>query len=592
MAEIIFTYQKKRRGLSLIEVIIAIGLISLLFGAIYASYVSIIDVVTNSGVRTEAATIAANEIEIIRNLPYDQVGIVGGIPSGVLLPTKAVASTNGLAFALETYVRNIDDSFDSTLGGTPNDTSPSDYKLVELSIRCTSCARSVPLIMTTTVAPKNLESAASDGSLFVTVIDASGLPVATATVQIINASVVPSINLTDITNGSGVLQLIGAPTSTQGYEIRVSKEGYSSEQTYAIGDPENPTPLSQYTHASVAAQTLSSKTFSIDRLSSATFKTMDTVCRPVASQAFTLAGSKTIGTDTIKFSSSSGTDLNGEKIWGNLEWDIYTATLTGSGYDIAGIMPASQFTLDPDEAENISFILTSTDPNSLLVEVRDGQSGQGIASSTIILSQSGFSETKKTARSFITETDWSSGTFDSQDGGIDATSVPGTVRLVNGGTGYSTTTTSWLISQSLDIGSSTGNFYTVNWNPESQSSGASLGFQIASNNDNATWDFTGPDGTVNTFYTNSGETISPLHSGHRYLRYKVFMSTTDETVTPVLSDVSLEFYGICVPSAQALFQDLGTGSYTLDVSAPGYSATSTSVSVGSGSNDITVLLMP
>ena len=74
----------KRSGLSLIEVIIAIGLVSLLFGGIYASYVSIIDVVTNSGVRTEAATVVANQIEIIRNLAYDQVGTQGGIPSGVL----------------------------------------------------------------------------------------------------------------------------------------------------------------------------------------------------------------------------------------------------------------------------------------------------------------------------------------------------------------------------------------------------------------------------------------------------------------------------------------------------------------------------
>jgi len=582
----------ERKGLSLIEVIIAIGLISLLFGAIYASYVSILDVVTNSGVRTEAATIASNQIEIIRNLPYDQVGTQGGVPSGILPQVQVVTSTNGFTFTLNISVRNIDDPFDGTLGGSPNDTSPNDYKLAELSIRCTSCARSVPLVMTTTVAPKNLESGSSDGSLFVNVLDASGQPVSTATVQIVNASVTPSINLTDTTNANGVLQLIGTPTSTLGYAITVTKAGYSSEKTYIIGSPENPEPTSQYTHASVAAQTLSSKTFFIDKLSTTTFKTVDALCYPVGDRAFSLEGQKTIGNNVLKFSSSSTTNSSGEKVWGGLEWDTYTTELSGSGYDLLGTIPFSTtFTVNPNTSMDFSFVLSTTSPNSLLVTVQNSSTGAGIASATIALTRSGFSETKKTARAFLSETNWAAGNFEGQDGGVDTTSVPGTLRLmVNASSLYPTGVTSWLTSNAFDIGSSTGNFYNLTWQPTSQPAGGSMSFQLASNNDNATWNFIGPDGTTGTYYASSGEAIYSGHLNHRYVKYKAYLSTTDELVTPTLSEVQIEFYGACVPSAQALFQDLSSGSYTASVSAPGYTTASTSIAVGSGFNVTTISL--
>ncbi|MEK7094041.1 MAG: prepilin-type N-terminal cleavage/methylation domain-containing protein [Patescibacteria group bacterium] len=581
----------KRSGLSLIEVIIAIGLVSLLFGGIYASYVSIIDVVTNSGVRTEAATVVANQIEIIRNLAYDQVGTQGGIPSGVLSQVQTVTSTNGLTFTLNTYIRNIDDPFDGTLGGSPNDTAPNDYKLVELSVRCSSCARSVPLIMTTTVAPKNLESGSNDGSLFVNVLDASGVGVLTATIRITNASVTPSIDLTDTTNASGVLQLVGAPTSTQGYVITVTKLGYSSERTYAVGDPSNPTPSSQYTHASVVAQTLSSKTFFIDRLSTTTFKTIDPFCRAVADRPFSLEGQKTIGPNVLKFSSSSATDSNGEKVWGGLEWDIYTVNLSGSGYDVLGTMPLSTtFALNPNTVTDFTFVLTPTDPNSLRILVQNSSTGAGIPSSTIVLTQSGFSETKVTGRWIVSETNWSGNNFETQNGDIDPDSVPGSLRLVAGGGGYSTTTTGWLTSNALDIGSSTGSFHALRWNPESQPGGTTVKFQLASNNDNATWNFTGPDGTSNTYYTTSGETINTEHTNHRYIKYRVYMSTTDSGATPTLTDIHIDFSSGCLPPYQVLFQDLSSGSYTASVSAPGYGVTSTSISVSSGANETTIAL--
>ena len=69
----------------------------------------------------------------------------------------------------------------------------------------------------------------------------------------------------------------------------------------------------------------------------------------------------------------------------------------------------------------------------------------------------------------------------------------------------------------------------------------SLSFQVAaSNNINGPYSFVGPDGTAATFFTTSGASLAQF-KGFRYLRYKAFLTTTDGTVTPTLSDVTVCF---------------------------------------------------
>ena len=118
----------------------------------------------------------AEKLELVRNLPYEDVGVTGGIPSGVL-PYSTTTIRNGQTFTLITTVRNIDDPFDGTLGGSPNDTAPADYKLVEISAICQNCSQQTPVILSTIVAPKQLEGASQNGALFIQVFDSNGYPV-------------------------------------------------------------------------------------------------------------------------------------------------------------------------------------------------------------------------------------------------------------------------------------------------------------------------------------------------------------------------------------------------------------------------------
>jgi len=234
---------KPNSGFTLIEILIAIALLVIIGYSTYLIIASSLEVISRNQWRLEAVAVVGTEIETIRNMKFEDIGIEGGSPPGKLEAQKAI-SVRGLEFDLKTTVRNIDDPFDGTLGGSPNDTAPADYKLVEFEIDCTNCpTKFQSIFMTTTVAPENLETSTNNGSLFINVFDAGGLPVVGADVLVENFTASPTISISDETNTDGILQLVDIPTSTQSYEVTVSKNGYSSEQTYELGDPSNPNPV-------------------------------------------------------------------------------------------------------------------------------------------------------------------------------------------------------------------------------------------------------------------------------------------------------------------------------------------------------------
>ncbi len=569
-----------KKGFSLIDVVISIGIIVLLFGGIYMIYFSILDVVSNLEIRTAATSVLDQHVETIRNMPYENVGTVGGVPAGTIPQVQQVVFGD-FDFSVRTTIRNIDDPFDGTLGGSPNDTAPADYKLVEVEVSCSSCVKFVPLVFTTTVSPKSLESASNNGSLFLNVFDAVGAPVSGALMHVVNASVTPSIDLFDGTNASGVLQLVGVPTSSQGYQITASKTGYSEEKTYPVGAPGNPNPTKP--HATVAAQTVTQLSFAIDKVSTFNVYTSGPRCEPVPDVNFSISGSKLIGSnpDVIKFSTTSATDVVGLKTFNSLEWDTYSLTLNSSSLDILGTLPLVPVVIAPSSTNDFRFITQPASSRSFLATVKDAQSGAGVSDASVNLAKTGFSSTLVTGRSFLAQTDWSSNQYDSQSGGIDTTNPAGTLKLLmDASSTYNTSTENWLISNTLDFGGATTTFYSLNWSPISEPSQTTLKVQLASNNDNASWSFVGPDGSASSYYTNPSSTVWAGHNGSRYLRYKVYLSTSDPNATPEMRDIAFEFRGVCVPPAQVLFLNLDLGTYDLTVDAPGYLQATSSVSIG------------
>lgn len=111
-------------------------------------------------------------------------------------------------------------------------------------------------------------------------------------------------------------------------------------------------------------------------------------------------------------------------------------------------------------------------------------------------------------------------------------------------------------SATLDTGGRS-NFGKVIWSVVAPSAVGldSARFQIATNNDGVTWNFSGPDGTGGSFYTvSTGETIFQGHNGNRFVRYRAFLQTANVDFTPRVDDVSIEFQQITAITGQ-VFSD-------------------------------------
>ena len=229
--------------------------------------------------------------------------------------------------------------------------------------------------------------------------------------------------------------------------------------------------------------------------------------------------------------------------------------------------------LNPDSSVDLRWVMELKNPPALLLTVKDG-TGQLVRDAKARLVGGGNDKTLYTGRRSFSQTDWSGAQYDSQSGGISDNNPAGGIKMVDLGAGkYSTSTEEWLISSTFDLGTSSTTFYDLSWNPAAQlpQTGAdSLKFQIASNNDNATWNFIGPDGTAGSFYSSSTVSVHSSHNNSRYVRYKVFMRTQDENFTPSLEDIKLEFSSDCLSAGQAFFSGLGNGVYALTVEKSGY----------------------
>jgi len=590
-----------QKGFSLIEALVGVAVFTIIALSVYQAYTMMVDVVRISRLKVTATALANEQFEIARNLPYADVGVEGGIPSGKIPPIQTLIR-DSTSFTVKATVRNIDDPFDGTIGGAPNDLSPADYRLAELEISCQLCKNFQPLHFTTQIAPAGLETASQNGALFVLVFDKVGLPIENADVHIENNQVNPPIIIDDITNNNGMLQIVDAPPGTEAYEITVSKSGYSEDRTYPTGAIENPNPVKP--HATVALQEVTQISFVIDRASTLDVLSATQTCVPIGNIDFYLRGSKIIGTspDVLKYDVLHTTDGSGQKTISNLEWDTYNFSLTDAVYNLAGNAPLFPLALDPNTSQNVKFILEIKNPRALLITVRDNETKLPLSNASVNLQGADYDFSLATGYGSLRQSDWSGGPgqenfinpaqyFDS-DSGIEISDPVGKLHLKKISDQYEPS--GYLVSSTFDMGSSS-NFHQIIWQPQSQppeTGSDNVRFQIATNNDNATWDFLGPDGTSDTFYTLSNSIINPLHNNNQYFRYKVFLQTIDTAYTPNIGEIAITFTSPCLPPGQVFFTGLNYGSYELTVSKSGYQTFDETITISALWQQREVLLVP
>lgn len=248
--------------MTFVDVIVGTGVMLVVFLAIFGAYQLAIELVLNTKARIGGQSLASQQLEYLRALPYESLGTVGGIPSGAV-PQIATTTLNAIPYTIRTLIRYVDDSADGA-GAADTNGITADYKEIKVETLWSIRGRSYSTAAVTRVAPHGIESLTSGGTLRVNIFGALAQPIQGASVRITNASTSPAVDVTVLTDATGSVAFPGAPPASN-YKIVVTKDGYSSAQTYDItaGNP-NPNPG----HVSVANQQTTTASFAIDETGS------------------------------------------------------------------------------------------------------------------------------------------------------------------------------------------------------------------------------------------------------------------------------------------------------------------------------------
>lgn len=404
-------------GNTLVEILVAVGIFSIIVGSLYALFASGIELVRDNQARVTALAVANEQIEIIKNLPYDDIGTDGGIPDGTLLQTQVITSNN-IPFTVQTDIRFVDDEYDNI---SPTDLLPVDYKRVQITISWPNMTANKAVTLVTSIVPNGIETDEGGGTLWIEVYDPSldtVPPVDGATVTINATATNPDVAVSALTDSDGRYILLGAPVGVEAYEVSVTKPGYSTDRTYARDSITNPNP--NPANLTVLADQITTEYFQISPLvDSLTVRMQEdshkvTICHfsgggsgntisvdysamdshlghgdyvgpcdggydetgvPVDT-TFTMHGEKTKGTDSeglpiYKFSNEFDTGSDGEYAATDIEADTYHIVYDEEteGYVISGYSAPLPYIALPNTNQKITFELEDYEPYTLLLTI-------------------------------------------------------------------------------------------------------------------------------------------------------------------------------------------------------------------------------
>ncbi|OGY36771.1 MAG: hypothetical protein A3E36_03715 [Candidatus Andersenbacteria bacterium RIFCSPHIGHO2_12_FULL_45_11b] len=386
-------------GFTLIEVVIA----SFILGTIVVGIFSLMTLTlkaSHDGQRRIVATGLANEkMEMIRNLPYASVGTVGGIPAGSIAQTEQV-DRNSQTYTVTTDIRYIDDPYDGTATSSPLDTVNTDYKQARVEVTWDSTITNRSVLLIAQIAPNGIEGGDSLGTLVFQALNAAGSGVSRAVVRLVNDSVSPAINLTTYASIDGQVVIPGLPISAGTYQLTVSGEGYTTEQTYPSSA--DFTPDVDHSQLTTIAGAVTNKTFAIDRTSKLTINTVDQDSAPIGDVAYSIIGTKKIGTDALAapvylFSHQDSTDAAGTASYQDMTWDSYSFSIDGAitGYDIQDTSLPVPMTINPGSDVTLTVTLVPHTPISLHATVLDS-AGLPVPDASVQVVGSAYDQTLQT----------------------------------------------------------------------------------------------------------------------------------------------------------------------------------------------------
>lgn len=273
--------RSSRRGVTLIDTLVGIALMSIVFVGVAAAFQFSVKIVTNNKARAGAIALADQRMEYIRSLAYSAVGTVGGVPSGSIPQNEAV-TFNGVNYTRRTYVEYDDDPKDGT-GASDSNNIVEDYKSVKVQVLWTEKRTPYNVTLVTRVSPTTgLETNVPGGTLMIYSVNSLGNALPGASVTIVNPAASPAVNISTFTDASGTASVLGAPAAT-GYQITVTGPGDSTSQTYSV-TAQNTSPNPG--NLTVTNTHTTSATFAIDALGTKTINTWTQILNGTSSDPF------------------------------------------------------------------------------------------------------------------------------------------------------------------------------------------------------------------------------------------------------------------------------------------------------------------
>lgn len=262
----------KNQGFSLVEVLVSVMIISILTLGVFSLIILSLKITKENQYYVNAIEIANQRMERIRNMPYDEVGVVSGVPMGSIPQVENIHRANAGYFTIHNYVVFYDDPFDGEMGSTTNPDTIIDYKIATVQVSWQGSYGQKNVTIFSKIIPRTEETTFGYGLLKISVVDANGAPISGASTTVISTDL--GINQTNLTNSEGILYFPApalAPATSTGYKIIVGKSGYGIDQTYPVsaGNP-NPTKRNLF----VAAGNKQEESFSIDRLATLNIRTL------------------------------------------------------------------------------------------------------------------------------------------------------------------------------------------------------------------------------------------------------------------------------------------------------------------------------
>ena len=145
-----------QRGMTLIELIVAVGLFVALFLVLLGILRVSLQLSALAKAKAVAVELASTQMEYLRSLPYTSLGTVGGTPSGTI-PQTAITTVNGVGYPVRTLISYYDDSADGTAAGDSNGVR-TDYKKAKVTVSYSVNGRTGAVSLISNFTPPGIET--------------------------------------------------------------------------------------------------------------------------------------------------------------------------------------------------------------------------------------------------------------------------------------------------------------------------------------------------------------------------------------------------------------------------------------------------